>query len=54
MKLALALITLTLAGCESLPIKGKVCYAHGNGEVCAESDGTALFVTGTVKVGANK
>lgn len=51
MKALLALIAMCLTGCSGLPlpIKGKVCYQTGQGEVCLETDGTALTVLGNVK-----
>lgn len=49
MKALVIILAFALTGCETLPIKGKLCYQTPQGEVCAESDGTALFLSGTVK-----
>lgn len=50
MKALFITLAFTLTGCSGLPlpIKGKVCYQTGQGEVCLESDGTALTVLGNV------
>lgn len=49
MKLFTTLLAFTLTGCASLPIKGKLCYDTPQGQVCAESDGSALFITGSLQ-----
>jgi hypothetical protein len=41
-------LSIGLVGCETLPIKGKVCYVTKDGEICAESDGRAVVVSGNV------
>lgn len=49
MKLFTAILAFALSGCSTLPIRGKLCYDTPKGQVCAESDGTALFISGSLR-----
>lgn len=46
---ALLGISIGLAGCETVPVKGKVCYETPQGTVCVGSDGKAVVIDGTFK-----
>lgn len=42
-------IVLGFCGCDTIPIRGKVCYTTGQGTVCVGSSGGALEIDGTFR-----
>jgi len=47
MKLLSLALFLILAGCETIPVTGKVCYQTAQGTVCVGSNGKAINIDGT-------